>query len=123
MGSTPHKRFDVPGLIANVANAAEASGVTTYNYLSFGNEGYSNLVLIANLENTTLTLEGAADADSVALASMEWRDVTQTIWGISNLVVSGELVIDTDIPFSRLRVKSVTTNATNSRQIRVSKKG
>lgn len=121
--ATPYKQQNLAGIVANVANGTDGNAVTTHYYLAGISEGYKNHTIILTLENTTITLFGSADDDTVALASMTWRDITNTLFGINNLTNSGEFIIDTNIAFSRLRITALTTNATNSRQIRVAQIG
>ena len=122
MSATPYKPFFIHP-VTTIANGAEGNAVTTQLYVPWANEGYGKGTIIFTLESTTITLFGSADEDSVALASQTWRDIMQSVFGVVNLTTSGELIFDTDVDFARLRITSLTTNATNSRSIRIVKKG
>ena len=113
---------DPMGRIVNVANGAEASGITTDKIIPWTNQNWSMGAISFNLENTTLKFFGTNDDDSVADASADWDDILLIILGVAEETVSGEWIIDAPLPFARLKFEFTTTGATNSRSLRITRK-
>lgn len=53
--------------------------------------------------------------------STQWVDVTTALTGSANATAAGEWIIDTPLQIDRVRVKRLTTNATNALTIRLSR--
>lgn len=53
--------------------------------------------------------------------SAQWADVTSALTGAASHTTSGIWFFDTDIAIERIRIKQVTTNATNALKLRLSR--
>ena len=122
MGSTSvfgGTRFKADRLVVNVTDGS--NGVAAHVYESWTLAGFSKGVFVATLTNTQLVLYGTVDDESVAQASADSRNLMMTHFGIANLSVTGELVFDTPVAYTRIRITTTPTNATNTAQVSVSK--
>lgn len=100
--------------ISNVVNGDLGNNITSYTYFNLARDGWRYFTLIYTLQNTTITIEATNDGVAVADADADWLDVTDLLSSSSSLTTSGSIAQDTPIVFGRLRIKQVTTNATNA---------
>jgi len=105
---------NVEGRILHVASGDLGNADTSYTYINMAAEDYRYLTLFFTITATTLTLEGSNDAMSTANTSAAWTDVTSSLTGAATATSSGGWIVDTPCAIGRLRVKRVTTNATNT---------
>jgi len=77
--------------------------------------------LFLPVEATTLTIEATNDPTSVADGDAVWVDVGMVLFGKANFTTDTELIIDDPLIVARLRIKRVTTNATNAFACRLSR--
>ena len=102
-------------ITVTVAGAELGSGVTSYTYFNMGAEDYRYAaVVFSTVTATTLTLEATTDPSTTADASKTWTDVTTALTGAATATAAGGWIIDTPMPFTRMRVVRLTTNATNA---------
>lgn len=121
---TPPNGFfaSLDGLILNVGNGDLGNANTSYTYIGLVKDGFNELSLQFTIQNTTLTFEFSNDALSVADSSATWTDLTSTLTGGSATVTAtGSLTIQSQFPWSRMRVKRLTTNATNALSLRLTR--
>ena len=78
-------------------------------------------VLDFTIEATTITLEATNSATTVADASAIWSDITSELFGVASETATGVWICDSPCPYRRLRVKRLTTNATNALTLRLSR--
>jgi hypothetical protein len=102
------------GEILTVPNAAIGNADTSYTYIPFVKAGFNTLSLQWVITATTLTFEFSNSAPSVADSSAIWSDQTTTLTGSSTVTATGSLTITAPFAWSRMRVKRLTTNATNA---------
>lgn len=98
----------VDGIVLNVANDDLGDAVTYYHYFGMVDSGFNMFSLHYEIENTTLTIE--------AFNGSAWRDVMNylTDGALTEFTTTGMLTAAAPVPYPVLRVKAVTTNATNS---------
>ena len=104
----------IDGRILTVANGELGNDDTSYTYFNLAREGYLYFSLIFTITATTLTLEATNAAHSTADTDATWVDVTTTLTGAATATATGGWIIDTPCAFSRMRIKRLTTNATNA---------
>ncbi len=104
----------VDGRILNIANGDIGNTDTSYTYIPLAKGGFNIFSLQFTITATTLTIEVSNSAYSVADSSATWTDVTSTLTGSSTVTATGSLTVTSPFPWSRMRVKRVTTNATNA---------
>lgn len=102
------------GEILTIANGALGNADTSYTYIPFGKTGVNIFSLQWVITATTLTFEFSNSAPSVADASAVWSDQTTNLTGAATVTATGSLTVTAPFPWSRMRVKRVTTNATNA---------
>lgn len=110
-------REKVTSNLATVANGDLGNTETTYYYLPVVDFRY--LSLFYTITATTLTVEACNDNESISNADAAWQDISTTILGAANVTATGYKVITTIFPIYRLRIKAVTTNATNALKLAV----
>lgn len=104
------------GNITLIANGALGNADTSNTYVDLGKAGFNIFSLQYVIQATTITIEASNDLPSVSNASAAWTDVTLilTNGSASSFLATGSLTVSTAFPWSRLRFKRVTTNATNA---------
>lgn len=104
------------GIVTSVANGDLGDADTSYTYFKMSAHGYSSFSMSHVIEATTLTYEGSNDPLATPDASATWEDITSTLsdGAVTEFTATGSLTVSKNIPWSRLRIKRVTTNATNS---------
>lgn len=116
----PNKFFSsLDGTVTSVANGDLGNADTSYTYIPLLKAGFNMFSLDYVIQATTLTIEASNSASSVIDASAQWEDVTSilTSGAATSFTSSGSLSLSLPFPWSRLRVKRVTTNATNALQL------
>lgn len=111
----------IDGQILTIVNGDLGDADTSYTYINMLAEDCRYAVIDFTIQNTTLTLEATNDATSVADASANWTDITTYVSGAANATASGAWILDAPLSYRRIRIKRVTTNATNALSIRVSR--
>lgn len=108
------------GVVLNIAHGDVGDANTSYFYFGNVKAGYNIFALQFVIEATTLTFEGSNDAVSVADGSATWTDITDLVTigspggSVTSITATGSLTVAFPLPWSRLRIKRVTTNATNA---------
>jgi hypothetical protein len=102
------------GQILTIVNGDLGNADTSYTYFNMLAEDYLYFVLSFTIQATTLTIEASNDGPTVLDASATWTDVTTALTGAANATASGMWIIDTPCAFRRVRIKRLTTNATNA---------
>lgn len=116
-------KYSTDGRIVNIANGDLGNAVTSHTYIPFNLEGYLYGVFELDIQNTTVTLHGSNDNATIADADARFVDISQTRFGAPNFTSDTDLEIDTPLPYGRLRITRVTSNATNSFALRLGKSG
>lgn len=116
--SPPNNYFaSLDGLILTVLASALGNADTSYTYIPLVMSGFNGGSLQWVITATTLTFEFSNSALSVADASATWSDQTTNLTGAATVTATGSLTITVPFGWSRMRVKRVTTNATNALQL------
>lgn len=108
------------GAVLNILNGDLGNADTSYFYVGLEKDGYNIFSLQFTITATTLTFEGSNDSSSVADGSATWTDITDIVTSgspggsVANITATGSLTVAFPLPWSRFRVKRVTTNATNA---------
>jgi len=108
------------GRVLNVINGDLPNADTSYFYIPIGKAGFNIFALQFTITATTLTFEGTNDSPSVDDASAAWTDITNIVTigspggPVTTITATGSMTVSFPLPWSRLRVKRVTTNATNA---------
>lgn len=109
------------GRILDVANGDIGNADTSYTYIPLVKAGFTAFSLQYTITATTLTFEFSNSPVATADASATWVDLTTNLTGAATVTASGSLTIITPFPWSRMRVKRVTTNATNALSMRLTR--
>jgi hypothetical protein len=108
------------GLVLTVANGDLPDADTSYFYFDLAKDGFCLFTLDLVIQNTTVTIEGSLDKPDISNASATWRDITSVIiGGATSITATGSVTASFPLKWPRLRVKRLTTNATNALQIRL----
>lgn len=104
------------GLVLTVANGDIGDADTSYFYFDLVKAGFNVFSLQFTIQATTLTVEGSNSLPSVSNASAVWTDITDVVTNgtATSFIASGSVTRSSPLPWSRLRVKRVTTSATNA---------
>jgi hypothetical protein len=102
------------GEILTVANGALGNADTSYTYIPLVKTGLNSLSLQWIITATTLTFEFSNSAPDVANTSAVWSDQTANLTGAATVTATGSLTITVPFAWSRMRIKRLTTNATNA---------
>lgn len=102
------------GRILHIVSGDLGDANTSYSYINLGADNFNMLTLHFTITATTLTLEASNDSLSTENASKTWVDVTTALTGAVSATATGAWIIDMPTPFTMLRVKRLTTNATNA---------
>jgi len=118
---SPSVSANLMGIVVDTTN--EANATTTYYYFSLVQDGWTAFSAQHKITNATVTYEGSNDLPNVANSSATWSDITSmlTSGSASSFTSNGYLSVNQPIPFSRLRIKRVTSSATNEVEIRLTK--
>ena len=125
LNTTPPNNLpdSLDGLVLNVANGALGNADTSYFYFGLVKDGFNIFSLQFTIQNTTLTIEASNSLPSVADGSATWSDITEVVTSgvATSFTSSGTLSILAPLPWSRIRIKRVTTNATNALAINLTR--
>jgi len=119
-GSPPQNIPDsLDGTVLTVINGDLGNANTSYLYFDLIKTGLNIFSMQLVIEATTLTIEASNSAPSVDNASAVWTDISDLFTDSSgtplvNITATGSLTAKLPLPFSRFRIKRVTTNATNA---------
>ena len=102
------------GTITNISASTLGNANTSYTYFQLSSSGYNQFVLQYIITATTLTIEASSDRFSMSNAGATWSDITTELTGSSSITATGSLTISSRLPWTRFRIKRLTTNATNS---------
>lgn len=104
------------GVILTVLNTEIGNADTSYSYFDLAKSGYNIFSLQFIITATTLTIEGSNDLPSIDNASATWVDLTDVVSSgdAASFTATGTLSVLFPFPWSRIRIKRVTTNATNA---------
>ena len=92
-----------------------ATTTTTYLYFNMGAEDWHyGTIIFDAVSNNTLTLEGTTNNAKSEDADSTWTDVTTALTGAASATTNGGWILDTPIPFTRMRVKVYSTDTTNT---------
>jgi len=110
------------GLVLSVPTSALGNADTSYFYFLLVGAGFNIFALDFIILATTLTIEVSNDLLSVPNSSATWYDYTSILTsGSSSITATGSLTVQAPFMWSRIRVKRVTTNATNSLSLRLTR--
>lgn len=111
------------GLVLNVANGDLGDANTSYFYFNLVKAGFNAFVAQHTIQATTLAYEATSDGDDVDDSSALWVDITDFVSGgaVASYTSTGYANVGTPICWPRLRIKRLTTNATNALQIRLTR--
>ena len=109
---------DIPdsldGTILTVVNGDLGNANTSYTYFDLLKMGLNIFSIQFVIQNTTLTIEASNSDPSIDNASAVWSDLTVNLTGAATIVATGSFTTLLPLPWSRFRIKRVTTNATNA---------
>lgn len=115
------------GLIVNVPNAELGNANTSFSYIDEVKAGFNIFSLQFTIQNTTITFEGSNDLPSVVNGSAVWSDITNVVTlnspggPVATITATGSLTVSQALPWSRLRIRRLTTNATNALALRLTR--
>lgn len=115
--STPNRNSEILGSIDSASNGAVEAA---YTYIPWATMGRRFALIQLALTATTVTIEATADDPTIADASANWTDITLALFGVASFTSASDLIIDTPLLASRIRIKHLPTNATNSYNARLS---
>lgn len=107
------------GNVLTVVHGDFGNAITNYFYFDLVKSGFNIFSLQFVIEATTLTIEGTNDVPSVPNSSANWLDITDIVTDFLATSFTaadspGSVTRTLPLEWSRLRVKRVTTNATNA---------
>jgi len=104
------------GEVLDIGNGDLGDANTSYLYFGLLKAGFNAFSLQYTVQATTLTIEISNDLPDVANASAVWTDVTlvATDGAAATITATGSLTVAKSMPWSRVRIKRLTTNATNA---------
>jgi len=123
--------LDIPdsldGLVLNVIATELPNADTSFFYFNEAASGFNTFAMQFTITATTLTVEGTNDLPSVANGSAVWTDITDLVTlnspagSVSTITATGSLTVAAPLPWSRLRIRRLTTNATNALALRLTR--
>lgn len=107
------------GVVLRVGNGDLGNADTSYFYFDLVKSGFNIFALQFIIQNTTLTVEGSNDKPEVDNAFSNWTDITDVVTSgaAASFIATGSLSVLFPLPWSRLRIKRVTTNAVNALEL------
>lgn len=113
----------IDGLIRDVNIGDLGNAVTSYIYFDMARELLDMFSVQHKITATTLTYEGTNDDPSVPDDLAIWSDITLMLTDgtDANFTADGSLTVSKPIPWGRLRIKQVTTNANNALELRMTR--
>lgn len=119
--------YSLDGTVLTVANGDLGNADTSYFYFLLAGSGFNIFTLDFTIQATTLTVEVSNDLLSVSNASATWIDITELVTlnspsgAVSTITNTGSLTVSAPLLWSRIRIKRVTTNATNALSLRLTR--
>jgi hypothetical protein len=83
--------------------------------------GFCFFVLQYVIQATTLTIEGTNSNPAVADTDAVWTDITTALTTAATITATGCHIQDAPLSFGRIRIKRVTSNATNALKLLLSR--
>ena len=131
----PNLIASLDGLVVDVNSGDLGNSDTSYFYFDLIKAGFNAFSMSYVITNTTLSVEYSNDLPSVSSASAIWTPVsirTQFFYedsaGVAvttnttgTIIRSGTLTAGAPLPWSRVRIKRLTTSGTNALEIRLSR--
>jgi len=101
-------KTSIDGIVLEVNNGDVGDAATYYYYFDMLGSGFNMFSIHYQITATTITFEAHNGSD--------WKDVTNflTDGGAASISSTGMLTAAAPVPYARMRVKAVTTNATNA---------
>lgn len=115
------------GLVVNVANTDLGNADTSFLYFQLVASGYNIFSMQFTIQATTLTIEASNSLLSVSNASAVWSDITDVATSdspggaVTTITATGTLTVAFPLPYSRFRIRRLTTNATNALTINLTR--
>ena len=109
------------GKVLEVVNGDLGNADTSYLYFPLVKAGYDVSTLQFIITATTLTIEVTNDRPEVLDVDAGWSDITSVLTGAPSITATGTLTVAFPLPWSRARIKRVTTNATNALTLRLTR--
>ncbi len=112
---------NVLGLVVDTTN--ETHPTTAYYYLPIVQKGYNTFSAQHKITDYTITYEGSNDLPNVDNATADWSDITDMLSDgtVTSFTSDGYLSVNVHIPWSRIRIKRETVDATNECEIRITR--
>lgn len=122
LNTTPPQNMpdDLCGRVLTVGNGILGDANTSYFYFPLVAAGFNIWSIQFIIQATTLTVEASNSPLSVADVSANWTDITDLVTigspagSVASITATGSLTVAFPLPWSRIRLKRVTTNATNA---------
>lgn len=108
------------GRVLNIANGDLGNADTSYLYFYLAAAGFNIFTMQFTITATTLTFEASNSPLSTADASATWSDITNIVTSgspggaVTSITATGTVTVAFPLDWSRIRVKRLTTNATNA---------
>lgn len=115
------------GSVLTVLNTELGNADTSFFYFDLIKAGFNIFTLQFTITATTLTLEATNDLPSVPNGSADWRNITDVATigspggAVSSIIATGTLTVAFPLPWSRLRIRRLTTNATNALSLKLTR--
>jgi hypothetical protein len=115
------------GLVVSVANGDLGNADTSFLYFGLVSSGFNIFSMGFTITATTLTVEASNSAPSIADASAVWSDITDVVTNdspggaVTSITATGTLTVAFPLPWSRIRIRRLTTNATNALTINLTR--
>src|SRR3990167_9344922 len=115
---TTNSFASMDGQIVDVDSGSLPSGRTDYSYFNLVNDGFNAFAVQYDITATTLTFEGTLDEVASGTGG-NYVDITLMLTddAYSSITSSGSLTVSKTLPWNRIRIRRLTTNATNSLDI------
>lgn len=109
----------IDGEVLNVPVDSKGNGETYYYYFDLNGSGLDAFFMQHFILNTTLTYEASNSSNAA-----DWQDITDGVSGgaVSSYTTSGYVNAGTPVVAARIRVKAVTTDASNSLRLVLARK-
>jgi len=108
------------GNFLTVINGTLPDADTSFVYFDLAKAGFNTFALQFTIQNTTITFEASNSLPEVSNALAVWTDITNVVTlgspggPVSSISATGSLTVAFPLPWSRFRIRCLTTNATNA---------
>lgn len=119
-----NKVASLDGKILDVNTGDLGNANTSYTYFNLLLDGFNKFSMQHVITATTLTYEATNDMPNIDDSTAVWSDITPAVSGDSTVVsytATGSATVGSPLSWSRMRVKRVTTNATNAVELRLTR--